>query len=155
DLSMHLEKGFVLLQLAEKIRTHAHQHVQARIGNTLRNHLRKPSALALLGAHKQFFALIDVEEKGGGLDPIEVLVTALGLAEQIGKSGFPVRVEQLLDPFVPVLDAGGIASVELPSVKKRLNQRLQRFGSGLQGEETPAAAILKSLRPCAGRARPL
>src|SRR5262249_42424937 len=103
----------------------------------------------------QFFALIDVEEKGGGLDPIEVLVTALGLAEQIGKSGFPVRVEQLLDPFVPVLDAGGIASVELPSVKKRLNQRLQRFGSGLQGEETPAAAILKSLRPCAGRARPL
>src|SRR5262245_38640699 len=57
------------------------------------------------------------------------------------------RVEQQLDPFVPVLDTGGITSVELPSVEKRLDQRLQRLGSGLQGEETPASALLKSLRP--------
>jgi hypothetical protein len=36
---MHLEKWFVFLKLAEKVRTHAHQHVQTRIGNTLRDHL--------------------------------------------------------------------------------------------------------------------
>src|SRR5215216_5403899 len=109
----------------------------------------------LLGAHIQFFALIDVEEKGGGLNPIKFLVTALGFVEQIGKSGLPVRVEQQLEPFVPVLDTSGITSVELPSIEKRLDQRLQRLGSGLQGEETPASAFLKSLRPSAGRASPL
>jgi hypothetical protein len=37
--------------IPEEICTHAHQHVQTRIGNTLRYHLRNPEALALLRAH--------------------------------------------------------------------------------------------------------
>src|SRR5262249_58961758 len=53
------------------------------------------------------------------------------------------------------VDTGGITSVELPSVEERLDQRLQGLGSGLQGQETPASAPLKSLRPSAGRASPL
>ena len=78
-------------------------------------------ALGLLGAHVQFLALVDIEEKGGGLRPIQFLVAALGLVEQIGNGGLSVRVKQQLDPFVPPLDAGGIAGIELPSVEKRLD----------------------------------
>jgi hypothetical protein len=142
---MHLEKRFVFVQLAEKIRTHAHQRVQTRIGNALRDHLRKTAALALLGAHVQLLALVDIEEKGGGLGPIQFLVTALGGVKQIAQHG--LAVPQQLDPVILQLDPLGIGRAKLPSVEKRFDQRLERLGPGLEREEAPAAAFPKGMRP--------
>ena len=84
DLPTHFVKWFVFLQLTEKIGTHAHQRVQARVGYTLRNHLREPPALALLGAYVKLLPLIDVEQERWRLGLMQrVAVTRLSRIEQV------------------------------------------------------------------------
>src|SRR5262249_46295481 len=113
----------------------------------------KSVTLVFLGAHVQLLALVDIEKKGGGLGSIEFLVAALSGIEQIAQRGLAVAQEP--DPAILLIHPLGIGRAKLPRVEKRFNQRLERLGPGLEREEAPAAALLKDLRPCAGRAHPV
>jgi hypothetical protein len=46
-------------------------------------------------------------------------VSALGLVEQVRKVG--LLIEEQFHPFVSLLDAGGVACVELPCLKERVD----------------------------------
>ena len=146
DLPMHLEKWFVFLQLAEKIRTHAHQRVQTRIGNACSNHLRKPAALVLLGANVQLLALVDIEEKGrrAWSDPVPCSGARWRRAD---RAAWPCRRATARSSHSAASTRSRISRVKLPSVEKRLDQRLERLGPWLEREEAPAAAFLKGMRP--------
>ena len=103
---------------------------QTRIGNALRNHLRKPAALALLGAHVKLLALIDIEEKGGRLGLIQFLVA--GARSHRAGRAVGLAVAQELDPAILLLLPlrGSVAS-NCHVSQKWLDQRLDRLGPGL------------------------
>ena len=106
--------------------------------------------LTLLSTHVKLLALVDVQKKGRRLGLIEFVVAALGGVEQIAQRR--LAVAQKLDPAILVLHPLGIGCTELPGIEERPNQRLERLGAGLEGEEAPAAAVLEDLRPRIRRA---
>ena len=90
DLAVHGIERLVVLQRAEEVGAHAHQHAQARVAEPLREHFGEAPALALLGAHVKLLALIDVKKEGRRLGLIQLLVAALGRVEQVPQRGLAV-----------------------------------------------------------------
>jgi hypothetical protein len=125
DLQMHSEKRFVSLQLAEKIGAHAHQCIQSRIGNTLPNYLRKSVALALLSAHVQLLALVDIEDLdiNGQKTPVGLKADRNGFFYVLNRQTGALISAQ---PFVLVnwakeIDLKSGLPVEVPEKRPRLD----------------------------------
>ena len=146
-----LNSGVVVLQMAEEVGAHAHDGAQARVRQRLREQLGKAPALALLGAHVELLALVDIEKKGRRLGLIELLAAALGRVDQIAERRFAVAQE--LDQAVLLLDPLEIGGGELPGVEERFHQRLERVGAGLERQKAPLAAVPKGGGPGIGGAR--
>ena len=117
----------------------------------MREDFGEAPTLTLLSAHVKFLTLVDVQKKGWRLGLIEFVVATRSGVEQIAQRRFAVA--QQFDPSILLLHPLGIGCIELPSIEECFDQRLERFGAGLEGEEAPLAAVLKSLRPRIRRAR--
>src|SRR5580704_6910755 len=101
--------------------------------------------LTLLGTHVKLLTLVVVQKKGWRLGLIEFVVATRSGVEQIAQRR--LAVAQQFDPAILLLHPLGIGSSELPRTEECFGQRLERLGAGLEGEEAPLAAVLKSLRP--------
>ena len=151
DLQAGLEQRLVALQEPDRSRS-ACSSSRAGAGRAApsANEFGEAPPLLLPGAGVKLLALIDVEKKGRRLGLIELLAAALGGVDQVGEGRLAL---QQLDPLKLPLDALRVGRVELPSVEKTIDQRLDRLGAGLQREEAPLAAVLEDRRPRLGRAR--
>ena len=95
------------------------------------------AALALLGAHVELLALIDVEEEGRRLG-LPSPVAALGRIEQIPQRG--IAVEEHFDPVVLRSRPGGSVGSNC-QFAGTVDQRLERLGAGLELRSTSAAVL--------------
>jgi hypothetical protein len=91
NLPVNAIERLIPLQVAEEISTQAHQRTQALIGKTLGKHLRESAPLALLGAHVQLFALVDIDEKGRRLGLTLLLQSIFGRIQETPQC--PVSIE--------------------------------------------------------------
>ena len=131
DQAMRGIERFVFLQIAEKVRPHAQHCPQTRVAERMRQDFGEAAALALLGAHVQLLALIDVEKEGRRLGLIQSRGSG-ARSRRAGPARWSLAVEKQLHPSRYVLDAGGIDRVELPGPEKRLDQSLDRLGARLE-----------------------
>src|SRR3981189_1939279 len=81
--------------------------------------------LPLLRARVKLLALIDVKKKAGRLGLVEFLAAALGGIDQVAQRG--LASVQGLHPAVLACHPLGVGCRELPGVKERFHQRLERM----------------------------